>query len=175
LSRFLLLAAVCALMSGCLAAPNAGMSSDSIGTGASAGVDAGAKDVARNFGGQPKTTRPVSLASAIPAYAVEMGCKATSNLSGSGGYKDCVEQELAAKDKLNSQWKGYSIAARQECTPRLSDDPLGSYVELLTCFEIRDWAAHPESGGVTGNGSTAPEKGAATQAVQTENSKPITP
>src|SRR5579864_7641332 len=171
--RIVLLIAACTLMSGCLLGPDLlgpdlGTSGGSIATGANAEVGA-PKDVTHNIGARPETTRTISSVT-VPSYRLEKGCKSASALSGSSGYENCVEEESAAKERLNGEWKSYSTTARQECAQNGPHDPDGSYVELLTCFEIKDWAAHPESiGGVTGNGAPALAKGAAPQGAQMEN------
>jgi hypothetical protein len=55
--------------------------------------------------------------------------------------------------------ENYPVAARAEC----SGGEGASYVELLTCFQVKDWMKHPDQiGGVTGTGS-AQAKGRVTK------------
>jgi hypothetical protein len=50
---------------------------------------------------------------------------------------------------VTEEWKSYPVTARAECSGEGA-----SYVELLTCFQVKDWMKHPDQiGGVTGTSS----------------------
>jgi hypothetical protein len=80
------------------------------------------------------------MASAIPTYNVEKSCQAASKATqDDSGYKGCVDDENAAKEKVAKEWANYPAAARQECASNQGGDQSNSYVELMTCFEMQDW------------------------------------
>jgi len=106
-----------------------------------------------------KAKSPVSAAAAAPAYNVEKGCKAAAVLADDGGYDSCLKLELDAKRKVADDWKSYSVAARQECLPYHVENFSESYVELMTCLEMKDGAKHPETvGAATGIGASPTAK-----------------
>jgi hypothetical protein len=151
--KILLIIAVCVTLAGCfglsgpLAALNGGITANSEENG----VDhAGTKP---NAGLKELPPRAVAVAKAVPSLRVDGGCKTAAALADSAGYENCVQQEQVAKEQLTRDWEGYSVAERQECVPGQSDGLSQSYVEMMTCFEVHEWAKHPESiGGVTGKG-----------------------
>jgi hypothetical protein len=101
------------------------------------------------------------MASSVPSYDVEKGCKAESAVSqDNSAYEGCVNDELAAKEKVTKEWGRYSAAARQDCTAGQSGDLTNSYVELMTCFEMQDWKKSLGSDGdLTGTGAASAEGG----------------
>jgi len=160
MSRILLVIAASALMSGCAAL---GVDTNADPTATSASDPQASADLSgsvdRSVSASPKIARPISAAKtvpssyAVPSYYVEKGCKAASGNADSGGYDSCVRQEVAAKDKVAKEWKGYTVEALNDCIPA-TRDPANSYVELMTCFEMLDWIKDPASiGGVTGTGA----------------------
>jgi hypothetical protein len=92
----------------------------------------------------------VSVVSAAPLYAVERSCKNGSSAIEGSSYANCMKQEEEAKHHIREEWNSYPVTARAEC----SGGDGSSYVELLTCFQVKDWKKHPDQiGGVTGTGS----------------------
>jgi hypothetical protein len=115
--------------------------------------------VDRSVSASPRIARPISVAKtvpssyAVPSYYVEKSCKAVRGTDESDSHESCVQQEVAAKDKVTKDWKGYTAEALNDCVPA-THDPANSYVELMTCFEMLDWIKNPASiGGVTGTGA----------------------
>ncbi len=148
---FILAAGV--LLSGCLTA--------NLGTGGSVKLADSVNPPERGGTSAPKpathakTDRPIFEAAAAPSYNVEKGCKAAAVLADDGGYDSCLKLELDAKHKLAGDWKSYSFAARQECLPYRVENFSESYVELMTCLEMKDSAKNPESvGALTGKGAS---------------------
>jgi hypothetical protein len=81
-----------------------------------------------------------TMASTVPSYDIEKGCKAESVLSQeNSAYSGCVNDERAAKEKLTKEWGNHSAADRQDCVAGQSYDLSKSYVELMTCFQMLDW------------------------------------
>ncbi len=80
------------------------------------------------------------MASTVPNYDVESSCQAANKATqDDSGYKGCVDDEKAAKEKVVKGWASYPAAARQECASSQGGDQSNSYVELMTCFEMQDW------------------------------------
>jgi hypothetical protein len=98
--------------------------------------------------GMRRDIRPVTPVTAVvPTYAFERSCRSGSSVIEGKPYENCIKQEDEAKRHLGEEWKSYPVAARAEC----STVDGASYVELLTCFEVKDWMRHPDKiGGVTG-------------------------
>jgi hypothetical protein len=155
--KFLVVTAAGLFLSGC-AAVGVDTNADSLGARASereASADlAGAID--HSVSTSPRIVQRIAGAKAapsyhaIPTYYVEKGCKRASETPDSSGYDACIREETAAKDRVAKEWKGYAIAALNDCVPA-TRDPSNSYVELMTCFEMLDWIKDPASiGGVTG-------------------------
>jgi len=164
MGRILLFTAASALLTGC-AAMGVDTNADPAGALArekTASADSGQATEAatdRGAGVVAKPLRPIAQARAapsshaVPTYYVEKGCKTASKTPDSSGYDTCVREEVAAKDKVTKEWKGYEVQAFNDCVPA-TRDPSNSYVELMTCFEMLDWIKNPESiGGVTGTGA----------------------
>jgi hypothetical protein len=153
MSRFLLITLSAVLVSGCL-------SSHPLATNRQSNFDKARDTVAINVDRRvniwrdPKPTSPV-LTVAVPRYPVERGCKSAGAAVEGNSYDGCLKQESEAKRQLNDEWKRYPVAAKAECS---ADDGV-SYVELLACFEVKDWMKHPDKiGGVTGTASSQEAK-----------------
>ncbi len=59
----------------------------------------------------------------------------------------CLRTERAARDQLEQQWTQYAAADRALCTQTAQMGGLPSYVELITCLEMkRDAANLPANG-----------------------------
>jgi hypothetical protein len=146
--RFLPIALSGVLLSGCLSShpltisqqTNADEAGKRVATNGEAGV---------NIRRDPRPAGPVT--GAVPLYVVAGSCKRGSAAIEGNSYESCIKQEDEAKRRLSAEWKSYPVAARAECSA--SDG--ASYVELLTCFEVKDWMKHPDQiGGVTGTTSS---------------------
>jgi hypothetical protein len=149
--KIILIIAACMTLGGCFGLPgpvaalSGGVPASSEGTG----VDYGGTKPSAGLKETPRRT--VAVAKAVPSLRVDGGCKTAAALADSAGYENCISQEQVAKEQLTRDWEGYSVAERQECVPGQSDGLSQSYVEMMTCLEVQEWAKHPESiGGVTG-------------------------
>ena len=59
----------------------------------------------------------------------------------------CLKSENDARDKLAAGWASYPVADRGLCTQTATMRGTASYVELLTCLEMRrDARALPRDG-----------------------------
>ena len=94
------------------------------------------------------TTRSVVVAEAggVPSLEFAQGCRDTA--SGDATILDsCMRDEQRARQKLTAEWETFPHADRTECTALAKLGPvLQSYVELITCLEMRkDARALPKS------------------------------
>jgi hypothetical protein len=145
--RVLLVMATCTLAGGCL-----NLGKNFVDVPQSSNADVGANHVSNidpSVGAYPAPKRVVSASVPLQSRDVERGCKRADLAIDGVQAKDCVRQELEAKDKLAAEWKSHSVAERQDCASGPTGD---SYIEVLTCLEMKDWAKRPEEiGGVTGS------------------------
>lgn len=137
--KILFATAMCIFISGCLAVPSGpDLSSSQLPTpSTSASLAAGSggdSSVAQH------SDRPDDVMSVVSHPSVEKSCKSGSAAIDGDRYADCVKQEMDAKRQI-AQSKSYSSADRQACA---SGD---SYVEQLTCLQMKDWLKHPEDSG----------------------------
>jgi hypothetical protein len=61
--------------------------------------------------------------------------------------ESCLADETTARDTLNKNWSKYSAADKQECLGMEKAGGPSSYVELLSCLEIRRDARDIRNGG----------------------------
>src|SRR5438270_5522950 len=94
-----------------------------------------------------------ALADSVPTLNVQATCRATPavTLDQQGTYDNCMRSENAARDRLAKTWGKMRADWRSTClkTPTLGGIP--SYVELLTCVEMREAAANGQSGPPVGS------------------------
>jgi hypothetical protein len=85
----------------------------------------------------------VAVADKVPTFDIARGCKldvaATAGLSVSQSDKSCIRDERQARQQLASQWSKFPAASRASCTETQSVGP-PSYVSLLTCLQMAQWA-----------------------------------
>jgi hypothetical protein len=91
-----------------------------------------------------QTTIPVS--DRVPQFNVEALCKAsvaadkTMGLDLPQSYDDCMRDENNALQQLNVVWLQNSDALRNRCEGEATAVGNDSYVDLLTCMQMADWA-----------------------------------
>ena len=92
---------------------------------------------------------PASAALAqAPALNVQATCRATPavTLDQQSTYDNCMRSENAARDRLNKSWGKMRADWRSTCLKTTTLGGIPSYVELLTCVEMREAAANGQSG-----------------------------
>jgi hypothetical protein len=97
---------------------------------------------------------PASAALAeVPSLNVQATCRATPavNLDQQATYDNCMRSENAARDKLNKTWAKMRVDWRSTCLKTTTLGGIPSYVELLTCVEMREAAANGQSGAPSGS------------------------
>jgi hypothetical protein len=86
----------------------------------------------------------VPVADRMPKFDVARSCKldvaATAGLSVDQSTKSCVNDEQKAKRQLASQWSKFPAPSRASCTSQESIGGTPSYVSLLTCLQLGQWA-----------------------------------
>ena len=86
-----------------------------------------------------------ALAASVPAMDLPTICR--SEQAGvpadqqANVYKGCLRDEQAARDELNGEWTKFPAAARTTCA-ELGSLVL-SYVEMLTCIEVKTGSRSP--------------------------------
>lgn len=90
---------------------------------------------------------PMTLVSDhVPSLNVEALCKGTAetdramNLTEPQSMADCMRDETAARQQLDSIWQATSIAVRNRCEGEATTSGFQSYVDLLTCIQMADTA-----------------------------------
>jgi hypothetical protein len=86
----------------------------------------------------------VAVADRVPKFDIARSCKldvaATAGLSADQSTKSCVNDEQKAKQQLASQWSKFPASSRASCTSQESIGGTPSYVSLLTCLQLGQWA-----------------------------------
>jgi hypothetical protein len=86
----------------------------------------------------------VAVADQVPRFDIARSCKldvaATTGLSVDQSLKICISDEQKARQQLGSQWSKFPAAGRANCTANESVGGTPSYVSLLTCLQINQWA-----------------------------------
>ena len=84
------------------------------------------------------------VADGVPTFDISRSCKldlaATAGLSVDQSLKNCVRDEKRAHQKLVMQWSKFSAPSKAECIPQESIGGTPSYVSLLTCLQMGQWA-----------------------------------
>ncbi len=85
-----------------------------------------------------------AIADRVPAFDINRSCRldlaATAGLSVDQTAKSCVNDEKRARQQLASQWSKLSTSSKAECVPQESIGGTPSYVSLLTCLQLGQWA-----------------------------------
>jgi hypothetical protein len=88
------------------------------------------------------STQLVAVADRVPQFDVARNCKldvaATAGLSVDQSLKNCLRDEQRARQQLASQWSKFPAASRASCVA--DEDIAPSYVSLLTCLQMNQWA-----------------------------------
>ena len=86
----------------------------------------------------------VAVADGVPNFDVARSCKldvaATAGLSVDQSLKSCVNDEQRAKRKLAGQWSKFPAPSRASCASQENIGGTPSYVSLLTCLQMGQWA-----------------------------------
>lgn len=86
----------------------------------------------------------VLVADRIPDLKFEPGCRAAVATAAMQNRNEnaCLEDEKAARTKLQQEWNTFSSEQRSHCVRLSTLGGMPSYVELLTCVEMSKAAAN---------------------------------
>ncbi|WP_234683927.1 hypothetical protein [Bradyrhizobium monzae] len=82
----------------------------------------------------------------VPELKVEAQCQATTatdkamGLAESQSFADCMRDETNAQQQLQTLWTATSSPVRDSCLGEATDEGSPSYVDLLTCIQMREVA-----------------------------------
>jgi hypothetical protein len=86
----------------------------------------------------------VAVADRVPNFDITRSCRldvaATAGLSVDQSMKNCVDDEQKAKRQLAGQWSKFPVPSRASCISQESIGGTPSYVSLLTCLQMGQWA-----------------------------------
>ena len=70
----------------------------------------------------------------------------------------CLKTEREAREQLTREWENFSEADRSQCTQTASMGGLPSYVELITCLEMKRDVAQLPNRNMTVRPAALPQK-----------------
>jgi len=86
----------------------------------------------------------VAVADGVPKFDIARSCKldlvATAGLSVDQSMKSCMNDEQRARKQLAGQWSKFPAPGRVSCISQESIGGTPSYVSLLTCLQMGQWA-----------------------------------
>jgi len=103
----------------------------------------------------------VAFAADVPRLDVATACRAAAGADLGIDYdvNRCLKSENDARDQLKTQWASFPAADRTLCTQTATMGGTASYVELITCLELkRDVAKTPQDYGLNSRPSNLRSK-----------------
>ena len=94
----------------------------------------------------------IPVSDRVPQLNVEATCKATVATDKAMGLDlpqsldDCMRDENAAQQQLNTSWLASPAELRNRCEGEATAGGTDSYVDLLTCMQMANWANSSPSG-----------------------------
>ncbi len=81
----------------------------------------------------------IALAADVPRLDVANACRAAAGADLGVKYDAdrCLKSENDARDQLKAQWADFPAADRSLCTQTATMGGTASYVELITCLELK--------------------------------------
>ncbi len=86
---------------------------------------------------------PMFAADAIPELKIESCRQAEESGSASRNAQACFQDEQNAKDTLKQNWTTYDSSQKSHCQRLMKAGGMPSYVELLTCIEMKSAPTTP--------------------------------
>lgn len=90
----------------------------------------------------------VTVADGVPNFDISRNCKidvsATVGLSVDQTIKSCINDERRARRQLGTSWSRFPASSRASCSSEESIGGTPSYVGLLTCLQMGQWAQQPK-------------------------------
>ncbi len=88
--------------------------------------------------------RILLAADTVPEFKIE-SCRAAEEGSAARNAQACFQDEQNAKDTLRQNWSTYDPSQKTRCQQLLKPGGMPSYVELLTCIEMKTGPSGPAS------------------------------
>jgi hypothetical protein len=109
---------------------------------------------------------PVLAADGVPVLNVKPTCQGTEVAAVTPGHTldTCLQKEEAARDQLGKSWASFPARDRTECSATATIGP-ASYVDLLTCLEMRQHTRQPQTE-TTGSSTNLPRRQPTPDTVQ---------
>ncbi|TYO64280.1 hypothetical protein FXV83_23220 [Bradyrhizobium hipponense] len=89
----------------------------------------------------------VTVADNVPKFDIARSCKldvaATAGLTVDQSLKSCINDEQKARQQLGALWSKMSAPQKASCTAQEAVGGTPSYVSLLTCLQMDQWARKP--------------------------------
>ena len=98
---------------------------------------------------------PVLAADGVPVLNVKPTCEAGEVAAVTPGrqhVENCLRTEEAARDQVKTSWSSFPAADKKDCVGTATIGP-PSYVDLLTCLEIRRDARKPQTSSAETSGA----------------------
>ena len=78
----------------------------------------------------------------VPKLSVEASCETViaENLTEQQSYDECMRDENAAQEQLATIWLSTPGPVRDQCESEAVAGGYDSYVDLLTCMQMSNWA-----------------------------------
>jgi hypothetical protein len=86
---------------------------------------------------------PIIAADGFPEFKVDSCRQAEESGSASRNAQACFQDEQKAKDTLKQNWTTYDSSQKSHCQRLLKAGGMPSYVELLTCVEMKSAPTTP--------------------------------
>ncbi len=80
---------------------------------------------------------PMIAADAVPEFKIDSCRQAEESGSASRNAQACFQDEQKAKDTLKQNWTTYDSSQKGHCQRLMKAGGMPSYVELLTCIEMK--------------------------------------
>jgi len=109
---------------------------------------------------------PVFAADGVPALNVKPTCQhaGVAAVNPDQTLDICIQKEEAARDQLREGWASFPARDRTECSAAATIGP-PSYVDLLTCLEMRQHVRQPQTE-TTGSSTNLPRRQPTPDSVQ---------
>jgi hypothetical protein len=82
------------------------------------------------------TLSPTAVSDLVPKFDIVRECRDEGG--GATDIDQCSRDESSALEQLKTQWTQFGDADKRVCVSESSGGGVASYVELLTCLEMRN-------------------------------------
>ncbi len=90
------------------------------------------------------TLSPIAVSDSVPQFDIVKECRFEGGSE--PNFERCSQDETSALGQLTAEWAQFAGADRKTCMAVTTASSFTSYVELLTCLEMAQGAASPNTG-----------------------------